>query len=243
MITLYDLPSTLPGNAWSPSTWIVRYALNIKNIPHKTQWVNYPEIEPICKEIGAAPTGVRPDGSPRYTVPVIRDDATGAVISESVVIIEYLDKTYPDTPTLLPPGTKALHLAFRAAAANQIPPLRQFIITPSYYQMTLPNRAYYDKQLAGAAPESLLPKEEQKVVEWAKAQEALGKIGAWIEPKDKYVMGDKISYADLLTAAFLRWTRVSLGEDSQEWKDITSWHDGRWGRLMGELAEKYESIN
>ncbi|KAF9043786.1 hypothetical protein BDZ89DRAFT_216347 [Hymenopellis radicata] len=242
MITLYDLPSTVPGNAWSPSTWIVRYALNIKNIPHKTKWVNYPEIEPACKEIGAAPTGVKPDGSPHYTVPVIHDDSTGSVISESVVILEYLDKRYPDTSTLLPPGTKALHLAFRDAAASHIKPLRQFIITPSYYTMTPPNKAYYDKRFAGISPDSLLPQGAQKVEEWAKAQEALGKIAAWMGPEDKYVMGDEVSYADILTAAFLRWARVSWGEDSQEWKDVMSWHNNRWGRLMAEFAGKYESI-
>ncbi|KAF9041973.1 hypothetical protein BDZ89DRAFT_1034773 [Hymenopellis radicata] len=240
MITLYDLPSTVPGNAWSQSTWKVRYALNIKNLPHKTKWVNFPEIESVCR-VGAAPTGVRPDGSPRYTVPVILDDSTGAVVSESIVILEYLDKTYPDTPTLLPHGTKALHLAFKDAAANHIQPLRQFIITPSYYTMT-PRTRRSTTRNSPALRQTRFFRRGAKSRGMGESTRGLGKIGAWMGLEDKYVMGDKISYADLLTCAFLRWARVSWGEDSQEWKDVMSWHNGRWGRLMAEFAEKYESI-
>ncbi|KAJ7192476.1 hypothetical protein B0H12DRAFT_1082684 [Mycena haematopus] len=35
------------------------YALNFKRIPYRTVWVEYPEIEARCKEIGAAPTRTR----------------------------------------------------------------------------------------------------------------------------------------------------------------------------------------
>ena len=63
------------------------------------------------KEIGAEPTTVKPDGSPKYTLPVIHDDVTGKVVSDSLKIAEYLEATYPDTPSLFPGGAHApIHL-------------------------------------------------------------------------------------------------------------------------------------
>ncbi|KAI0322567.1 hypothetical protein OF83DRAFT_1080149 [Amylostereum chailletii] len=59
-ITLYDIPGNAwPKKAWSPNCWKVRYFLNMKDIPHKTIWVEYPDIEPEMKKIGAKPTGIR----------------------------------------------------------------------------------------------------------------------------------------------------------------------------------------
>jgi len=91
------------------------YTLNLKGIPYKTEWVEYPDIEPICKKLGIAPTYKNADGSDRYTIPAIHDPSTGVYISDSVLIAEYLDKTYPYTPQVFPHHTHALHAAFTAA--------------------------------------------------------------------------------------------------------------------------------
>ena len=213
--------------------------MNIKGLEYKTVWLEYPEIEPTCKELGVAPTGVKADGSPRYTVPFIQDDATGVVMSESIDIVAYLDRTYPDTPTIIPQGTKALHLAFRKAAGASAEPLRQFVLPATFKTMTPVNIAFYANR--GITPEAFQLSEEKKAVEWAKAKDGLGKIDQWMEEGDKFVMGDTISFADVLICAFLRWGRISWGEDSDEWKDVTSWQNGRWGRLMKEF-EKYETV-
>ncbi|KAJ8699426.1 hypothetical protein PTI98_002541 [Pleurotus ostreatus] len=68
-IIFYDIPSSLEPQAWSHNTWRVRYALNIKGIPYQTVWVEYPDIEAVCKKIGASPTG---EEAPHYTLPVIK---------------------------------------------------------------------------------------------------------------------------------------------------------------------------
>ncbi|KAJ7483558.1 hypothetical protein FB451DRAFT_1234964 [Mycena latifolia] len=75
-IVFYDIPSTLPNKCWSPNTWKTRYALNFKGIPYKTSWVEYPDIEPLSREVGAAPTRNKPDGRPHYTLPMIHDPST-----------------------------------------------------------------------------------------------------------------------------------------------------------------------
>ena len=47
-----------------------------------------------------------------------------------------------------------------------------------------------------------------------------------------------ITYADVIVAAFFTWVQKTLGKDSQEWKDIATWDDGRWGKLVAGF-EKY----
>jgi len=40
----------------------VRYALNYKRLPYKTVWVEFHEIEPVAKKVGAKPTTAKPNG-------------------------------------------------------------------------------------------------------------------------------------------------------------------------------------
>ncbi|KAK0457983.1 uncharacterized protein EV420DRAFT_1643337 [Desarmillaria tabescens] len=99
-----------------------------ENLKFQVVWVELPNVEALAIRIGAPPTGVKPDGkSPFYTIPIIQDPSTGAVVSESAAIAEYLDKTYPTSgPTLIPAGTKVLQLAFRDAVAESFVPTRPF---------------------------------------------------------------------------------------------------------------------
>lgn len=73
-------------------------SLQLKGIPFKTEWVEYPDIEPLCKRIGALPTSKKTDGRDHYTLPTIFDPSTGRAISDSLPIALYLDQTYPDSP-------------------------------------------------------------------------------------------------------------------------------------------------
>ncbi|KAK0237618.1 hypothetical protein EDD85DRAFT_1022854 [Armillaria nabsnona] len=89
------------------------YCLNLKNLPYQTVYVEIPDVKALAKKIGAAPTSMWPDESPKYTIPIIQDHSTGAVISDSPAIAAYLNKTYPSSgPVLIPSGTLALQLAF-----------------------------------------------------------------------------------------------------------------------------------
>ncbi|KAI0682851.1 hypothetical protein BC835DRAFT_807562, partial [Cytidiella melzeri] len=79
-IIFYDIDSSKPGRAWSPNTWRTRYALNYKGIPYRTEWVEYPDIEPLCKKIGGSATAKKEDGRDHYTLPMIYDPSTGEVV-------------------------------------------------------------------------------------------------------------------------------------------------------------------
>ncbi|KAG1881189.1 hypothetical protein F4604DRAFT_1879717 [Suillus subluteus] len=220
-IIFYDIPSTLSVNAWSPNTWKTRYALNIKGVAYKTEWVEYPDIEALAKKIGAPPTSTNADGSPLYTLPIINDPNTGKVVSDSFLIAEYLDATYPSGTTLFPPGTKPLMVALEA------------VLNPSsekYFRAT--REATYGKKI-----EEFSPAGAQRNADWAKAKEGLVAVDGWLSKNGggKFVMGNTVTYADGILGAWLTWIKIANGESSAAWKDFASWHGGRWGTYITNL--------
>ncbi|KAM5540998.1 hypothetical protein V8D89_005309 [Ganoderma adspersum] len=215
-IVFYDIPSHAEGVAWSPNTWKTRFSLNIKGIPYKTVWVEYPDIEPLCKQIGASAVEKRRDGSPLYTLPVIHDPNTGETIVDSAAIARYLDKIYPDTPQLIPPQVDALVAAFEDAFWSVFPgPIYDFgyIICPAVYGMLREgSRPFFRRtrdRILGK-PEEFEPGSEKRARHWAKVEESMH--------------------------------QKCCGKDSQEWADMRRWDGGRWGRFM-EAFDRYEVVD
>jgi hypothetical protein len=93
------------------SQYYLRLSLRYKRIPYETVWVGFEDIERVAKEIGASPTSKKPDGRDLYTMPMIRDQETGQVISDSFRIASYLDKKYPER-SLIPAGTETTQQEF-----------------------------------------------------------------------------------------------------------------------------------
>ncbi|KAF8205923.1 hypothetical protein K438DRAFT_1715096 [Mycena galopus ATCC 62051] len=239
-IIFYDIPSTLPTIAWSPNTWKTRYALNFKGLPYKTVWVEYPDIEARCKEIGAAPTRNKPDGRPMYTLPVIHDLSTGAVISDSSNIAAYLDETYPDKQVLIPVGTAGFHRAFEEAVPALIAPIFPYGKPASLQRLNPPSTEYYRRareEGLGATLEERIPKGDADVAEWKKLKDGFGKIDEWIRANgagSSYLMGQTLCYADLWIGAFVIWIKLVLPD---KWEDMKAWHEGRWAKLLKGLEE------
>ncbi|KAK0460797.1 hypothetical protein IW261DRAFT_1390991 [Armillaria novae-zelandiae] len=248
-ITLYDIPSTLPSKAWSPNIYKVRYVLNYKGLPHHTEWIEFPHIEALYKRLGAQASATKPDGvTPHYTLPLLHDHSTGTVVSDSAAIARYLDKTYPETPTVIPVGTDVFHYAFEEALIThfRITALWRFTIAKANSSLNPVSEEYYrrtrEARLSeGQKLEDTVPKGEEREREWAKLNEAFGKVDRWYGKGDKYVMGDIVSYADFTVSASVMWFRILFGEDSKEWKDVSKWNGGRWGALVKGL-EKYEAV-
>ena len=91
--------------------------LHYKNIPYVTEWINFQDVERVCKQVGAPPTRNKPDGRPLYTIPFItvKSEVDGSVlaISDSAKIAAYIERTFPDPErTLIPNGTEAFHAMF-----------------------------------------------------------------------------------------------------------------------------------
>ncbi|KAG2147743.1 uncharacterized protein EDB93DRAFT_1104019 [Suillus bovinus] len=97
-LVLYDVLSELPGNNFSPNPAKPRFVLSYKGLPFVTLWVEYSDISISMKAIGAK-SNKRRDGLDVYTAPVLSDPNTGALITDSLEIASYLEKTYPEKPS------------------------------------------------------------------------------------------------------------------------------------------------
>ncbi|KZT27479.1 hypothetical protein NEOLEDRAFT_1176878 [Neolentinus lepideus HHB14362 ss-1] len=241
IIIFYDIPS-ISGKGWSPNTWKTRLALKFKGLPYKTVWVEYPNIQSLSKEIGAAPTTVDIDGSPKYTLPAIYDPKTKRAISDSQDIAEYLDATYPETPVLFPSGTLALQFAFQEAftligLGSVFPPMIQDTMnilneeSKNFYRRT--REAAFRKKVEEICP--LGPIRDEA---WRKAREGLTMTAGWLQKRrGPYIMGETISYADLHVVAWLLWVRQVKGSESEEWNRIITWDNGLWGGYIAQFGK------
>ncbi|KAK7690190.1 hypothetical protein QCA50_006841 [Cerrena zonata] len=248
-IVFYDIPGKHPKyNAWSPNTWKTRYALAFKGLPFKTEYVEYPDIEALCKKIGAKPTDTKKDGSPHYTFPVIYDPNTKTVVEDSLNIARYLDKTYPDTPRLFPDNTHVLQNAFLAASGSAVMmPLFTVVILATCNNLNPRSEEYFRRTREvsfSKALEDFVPAGEEGAKRWKEVEEGFDKIASWFTDSDQsgpFVMGNIPSYADVDLASRLIWAKVVLGEDSEGWGKIKQWSGGRWEQHL-KLMEKYENL-
>ncbi|KAJ3833146.1 hypothetical protein F5878DRAFT_421783 [Lentinula raphanica] len=250
-IIFYDIPFAKGNICWSSNTWKARYCLNYKRLTYRTEWVEYPDIKPLCIKIGAAPTSFDDKGDAEYTLPVIYDENTGQVVSESFNIAVYLDTTYPDTPRVFPPGTKALQAAFVHYAGLQIGRVIGDFLRPVVYEKLPPGKSqeYFRRtreEFYKVKIEDLAPRGEARVREWKKFENALVLFSKHFgrttdEAGGEFICGKEPSFADFVMAGLLQWCKEGFGSDSTEWKDIVTWQDGRWGKYIDSL-ENYSVV-
>src|SRR3954471_11183803 len=133
-----EVPMKLHGYFRSSASYRVRIALDIKglsasHLPHHLR--KGEQREPAYLAI-----------NPQGLVPALQDDG-GAILTQSLAIIEWLDETHPEPP-LLPkdPLCRAKVRAFALAIACDIHPLQNLKVLARLRQLGLP---------------------EEKVTEWA----------------------------------------------------------------------------
>ncbi|KAL0961165.1 hypothetical protein HGRIS_006137 [Hohenbuehelia grisea] len=245
VILFYDIPSQLkPSQAWSPNTLKTRIMLNYKGLPYKTVWVESPDIEAVSKEVGVAPIIIQANGQPLYTLPAIHDPATGTTLSDSLKIAAYLDAQYPDTPKLISPDTVGLHDAFSFALEAALDAVWAFILPATNNVLNPKSEEYFRRTREkdfGKRLEDVVPAGEEGKKEWAKVKTGFNSIEKWIiKGGGEFVTGNTVSFADVIIASFLLWFKRVWGETSQEWKDISSWNEGRWVKRL-QTFEKYFS--
>ncbi|THH30524.1 hypothetical protein EUX98_g3658 [Antrodiella citrinella] len=234
-----------------PLTVKFRFALNLKGLRYRTEWVEWADIETVCKEIGAPPTSTKKDGSPRYTLPVIYDPSTKTIISNSPKIADYLDATYPDTQPLFPPGTRGLQAAFRAAFTSGITsqlndPLWSLTVLPECLNLSDRNSKVFrvaKEAEAGKKLEQVAPEGEVREAVLQQLEKNLLRAGSWYKANGDtpFIMGDIPIQSDLGIASCLLWVRQTVGRDTKEWARIVAFDDGRWGRFM-QAVEKYTQV-
>ena len=76
---------------------------------------------------------------------------------------------------------------------------------------------------------------------WKEVKDGFDRINQWLDTngdgKDELMMGDAVCFADLIIVSILMWAKVGLGEESNEWKSICGWNDGKWKRLSEQFSQ------
>ncbi|KAH8831329.1 hypothetical protein DL96DRAFT_1667688 [Flagelloscypha sp. PMI_526] len=239
MITFYDIPSSLPGTG---NTIKTRLALKFKGLPFTTEWIEYPDIEAVSKEVGSPPTSTWPDGTPYYTCPFIHDTETGKTISDSWNIALYLDEMYPDTPRLIPKGCIALMSTFVESVEELMASsFANFCRPQSHKQLNEASQAHFKRvrELRMGRTFEEMNEAALDPKEWDKVKAALDKVDALLKlnnSEDEWAVGDKMTYADILVSSKLYWWKT-FGAESQKSKDVLALNGGRWGRLIEKMEE------
>src|ERR1700709_1769073 len=134
-----EVPMRLHGYFRSAAAYRVRIALNLKGLrpEHLAHHLRKGE------QCAPAYLAINPQG----LVPALEDDA-GAVLTQSLAIVEWLDETYPQPP-LLPrdPLRRAKIRAFAMAVACDTHPVQNLKVLARLRQLGVP-----EEQVIGWAP-------------------------------------------------------------------------------------------
>jgi glutathione S-transferase len=94
-LILYDISSPLQPRSYAPNPSKARLALSFKRVPFETIWVDILDIPAVRRGLACPAVRKLDDGSDFFTLPMLRDPATGAVIGDSFDIANYLEEKFP----------------------------------------------------------------------------------------------------------------------------------------------------
>ncbi|KAL1973928.1 hypothetical protein VTN31DRAFT_5488 [Thermomyces dupontii] len=269
IVNFYDIAMRPPveEHCCAPNPWKARLALNVKSIPHKTTWVPLMDIPTVRKGLGLPACRKFLDGSDYYTLPIIQDSSTGAVLGDSFDIAVYLQKTYPDAGAgdLFPPQN--LDFGFTSPPFLQIPlselNLKEY---PEYAKFNQDVDGVFSihQQLSVQGMPFDPARAEECKAEFArragvKSYYDLDVVG---EQRDKvkesfrntlaplaqlftrdssgpFILRNRISYADIIVGGWLRMMCKTMLQN--EWEELRGWHGGVFGRLHDAL-EVYADV-
>jgi len=202
-------PFLLYGWYKSSCTGRMRIALNYKAIPYEYKSVRLMDGE----QHASAHTALNPSG----TVPVLIDqrpeaDGMSFPILQSIAALEYLEETFPDSPSLLPPASAPLERAKVRTLVNVIASDTQ----PRAHRTIVKNIAAF-----GQSPEDWMKKYLTKGL---LAYETIASKTA-----GKYSVGDQLSMADVCLLPCI-WNAEKAGVDFSHMSTIM-----RVVRQMNEL--------
>ncbi|KAF7330659.1 Glutathione S-transferase-like protein ustS [Mycena sanguinolenta] len=236
VITLYDSPGS-GSQTWVPAIWRIRLILNYKRLPYRTVWVQFPDVEPTLRALGAPPSSRRPDGRPVYTLPVVvdatRNPRVPQIVSNANSIAEYLESTYPARP-VFPEGSRALQTLFVHYIQDVfVKPLLPIMVPVSYGRLPNRSQTHFHGASAPSHPLPLSPGPERERA-WQRVKMQFDFLAIVLEKNASdgdgvVAQGHHLSYADFALCAILLWIEQIAPQDG--WARIRDWNGGRWARL------------
>jgi glutathione S-transferase len=221
-----------------------------------------PDIASLREKLGVPANRTLPDGTPYHTLPVIKDSSKGEVIGDTFEIALYLDRAYPDYPSLFRPHTTGLTAAFNAyvdgvftkhvALCTQLPfDPRVEKAAKAMFAKRAGVESLDDLQLSNEQREQTLVSFEAALGELAKAYHHTGGTTDHVwraggtdhaqkqrpppgrEQAAPFLDGEGPAYADFIVGAWLKSMAESLPKE--EWERVRKWQDGLWARLADAL--------
>lgn len=220
-----------------------------------------PDISKVRQGLGQPASRKFADGTDFYTLPVIQDAATNATVGDSFDIAVYLERTYPDSGDgdLFPAQT----LDYTFVSSYQIPiPLskREDGGFPEYARFNtnvdaaftthvqlmvegIPldpatidqTKAEFVRRAGVSCWDDFILTIEAREKLMESFQNTLGNLAKlFLRNSDgPFILGQQISYADIIVGAWLRMAQVTLPK--QEWQEVRRWHGGVFGQLHDSL--------
>jgi len=211
-ITLYELAAANPDIRFSPYCWRTRFALAHKGLPTDTVPWHFTEKDRIAF-------------SGQGRVPVLADGET--VVSDSWEIALYLERRYPERPSLFGGGRGAAHALFINAWADTIviPGILRMVIGDIFRALRPEDQGYFRESREarfGRPLEAVAEGREQRVVEWRQSLLPLRGVLA----RQPWLGGEAPDYTDYIVLGSLQWPRCISGfallEDAdpvRDWRD------------------------
>jgi glutathione S-transferase len=185
-----------------------RLILNYKEIPYATNWVEYPDLAPAFSSKGIPPND--PSFVPwEYTAPAIRLP-NGEYVMESSAIAARLDAIYPEPALQMETPDPAIVIGI---FEQLLTPLKSILLIGVHDILNPRSQDYFRQDREQKFGESL--------DQWHKEKKQLGEddvVAAVVKPqidalvvmlrennKGPYLLGNVVTYADLVIVAWLRF--------------------------------------
>ena len=223
-ILLYDLVGSDPERPFSPHCWKAKMALSHKGLDFRTVPTPFTAVPQV-------------EGGISATVPVIRDGDT--VVADSFEIALYLERTYPDRPSLFggPGGEAMARFIERWSQLTIHPALNATALVDIHARLAPPDQVYFRENREARFGRTL----EEHV---AGSDQLLPALRASLEPLrsmltyQPWIGGASPLFCDYIVFGAFQWVRVMSPLTYVEPGDpVADWF-GRCLDLHGGIARK-----
>ncbi|KAK9825430.1 hypothetical protein WJX81_005481 [Elliptochloris bilobata] len=196
-IKIWELCAADRQRVWSPFCWAARLAVIHKGLDYETVPWKFTEKEKLQAASGQG------------LVPIIEDN--GKVVNDSFAIAQYLERTYPDRPTLFGgPGGEAASLFVKNwMMLTAVKPMLQPLMAVDIHSLLADDdKAYFREQREkrfGKKLEEVCP-EGERPAKLAAFKAALEPLRATLDAQP-FLGGEKPLYTDIIVFSFFMTTR------------------------------------